>query len=436
MSLFDRLWGFFKGLTSKPVERDVTRLPSHDAKDGRAADLTKEVVRTSGELKPHHRRLITRDQRLLPDPSRKAHWGPLGYTARKKVFDASVAGRLFAGTLRTRNRELRTLATDPAQLERYGLPRWEDEATLAAALGLSVNQLRHLSTHRLRERVPHYVAFAIAKRSGGERVIHAPKKRLKAVLRAVHAQLVSKLPVHPAAHGFVKGRSVKTNAEGHVGRAVVVKLDLEDFFPTVTYQRVRGLLVSLGYGYPVAATLAALMTESERQPVELDGEVVHVPVGPRVCVQGAPTSPGLCNAVVRRMDARLSGLAKKLGFTYSRYADDLAFSGDDPKQVDVLIHRATRVIATEGFRVNGKKTRVMRRGAAQRIAGVTVNATLGLSRKERRLLRAAAHREKTSTVDAKEQAVLTGQLAWVQMLNPSQAEALRRRRARAIGPPA
>ncbi|MGV3620238.1 MAG: reverse transcriptase family protein, partial [Archangium sp.] len=227
----------------------------------------KEVVKTGGPVKPNFRRLAIRDARLLPDPSRKGGWTKLGWRSGTRVMTAKESRRLFSNSLRTRNRNLRTLATDENQLARFELPVWRTEAELATALKLTTEQLRHFSIHRIRDRVQHYVAFAIPKRNGGERVIHAPKKKLKAVLRNVNDQLVSKLPVHVAAHGFVKGRSVKTNAEPHVGRAVVVKLDLKDFFPTVTYARVRGLLISLGYGYPVAAALASLMTESERQPV-------------------------------------------------------------------------------------------------------------------------------------------------------------------------
>jgi RNA-directed DNA polymerase len=404
-----------------PVERSVARLPAHGG-TGRAPDVLKEVVRLEGPFKPNHRRLITRDARLLPHKPRPRGMG------RRKIIEAGEAKRLFASTLRTRNRDLRTLAIDEAQLTRFGLPLWKNEEDVATALGLTVKQLRHFSTHRNRERVSHYVAFAIPKRNGGERIIHAPKKRLKRVLRMLHALLVCKLPAHTAAHGFIKGRSVKTNAQVHVGHAVVVKLDVKDFFPTVSFARVRGLLVSLGYGYPVAATLAALMTESTRQLVALDGEVFHVPVGPRVCVQGAPTSPGLCNAVVRKMDARLSGLARKHGFVYSRYADDMAFSGDDMRAIDTLIARAHRIIVSEGFALNVQKTKVMRRGSHQVIAGVTVNADLGLSRKQRRRLRAEIHRERTKGLSQTAQVALTGKLAWVEMLNPEQAAKLRARR--------
>ena len=106
-------------------------------------------------------------------------------------------------------------------------------------------------------------------------------------------------------------------------------MDLKDCFPSINYRRVRGLLISLGYAYPVATTLAVLMTEAPRQPVVASGKTFHVPLGPRVCVQGAPTSPGLCNAILMRMDRRLSGLAQRYDCSYTRYADDLTFSGDD-----------------------------------------------------------------------------------------------------------
>ena len=90
---------------------------------------------------------------------------------------------------------------------------------------------------------------------------------------------------------FVKGRSVATNAAPHVAKPVVIKLDIADCFPTIHVARVRGLLIGCGYSYPVAQTLAVLMTEPPRQPVEVEGTLYHVPVGPRVCVQGAPDQP-------------------------------------------------------------------------------------------------------------------------------------------------
>jgi retron-type reverse transcriptase len=346
-------------------------------------------------------------------------------------FDDEVNDRLFAGTLRTRNRHLRDLFPVEKQLKRYGLPIWRTEQDLADALGISLKELRFFSIHREAERIAHYVTFALPKRSGGQRLIMAPKRRLKRLQRALLDLLVRKLPVSDHAHGFRRGRSVRTGAEPHVGRAVLLKMDLKDFFPSVTFGRVRGMLIALGYGYVVATVLAVLMTEAERQPVEIEGTIFHVPVGPRHCVQGAPTSPGLCNCVALRLDRRLAGLARRFGFTYTRYADDLTFSGGAAGSAHALRVRATRIIREEGFEVNSEKTRIARKGRRQQVTGVTVNAQLGLSRRERRRLRAMIHqlgKERAAGVANPDRAAsLRGKLAYLAMLNPGQAAALRQR---------
>jgi retron-type reverse transcriptase len=153
---------------------------------------------------------------------------------------------------------------------------------------------------------------------------------------------------------------------------------------------------------------------------------VHVPVGPRVCVQGAPTSPGICNAILLRLDRRLAGLARKHGYAYTRYADDLTFSGDDPDKVKLLITIASRIVRDEGFEINRSKTRVLRKGQRQLVTGVVVNQTAGLSRQERRRLRAAIHQMRCSPepCDTTEQRRLAGKLAYLHMLNAEQAAPL------------
>ncbi|WPB73401.1 reverse transcriptase family protein [Archangium violaceum] len=417
MGFVDWLKGLFR---PKPLVRDVSRL---DRESGSLDAVQEEVRPESGPLKPGHRRTVRRDPRLLPKPKPKV---PLR-GKRKKWMVASESRRLFAGTLRTRNRQISDLLPDEAQLQRLGLPVWRDEGEVAVALGVSVRELRFFSIHREAERVPHYVTFSIPKRNGGRRLIMAPKRRLKALQRKLLPLLVDKLPVSGHAHGFRAGRSIRTGAEPHVGKAVVLKMDLADFFPSVTYVRVRGLLISLGYGYTVAATLAALMTEAERQPVEMNGVRLHVPVGPRACVQGAPTSPGLCNAVVRRLDLRLAGLARKHGFSFTRYADDLCFSGGSLEALKELRAGAKRLIEAEGFRVNEAKTRVARRGRRQQVTGVVVNETLGLSRQERRKLRAAIHQARKEGTGPEAAARIEGKLAYLSMLNPEQAAVLRKR---------
>jgi RNA-directed DNA polymerase len=201
-------------------------------------------------------------------------------------------------------------------------------------------------------------------------------------------------------------------------------MDLRDFFPSVTFARVRGLLVALGYGYRVATTLAVLMTEAERQEATIKGKSYQVTTGPRYCVQGAPTSPGLCNAIALRLDRRLAGLARKLEFSYTRYADDLSFSGNDSGRIPPLERLATQIIEAEGFRVNDQKTRIMRRGSRQTVTGVGVNDVLGVSRQERRRIRAMIHQTALSTADPARLAWIRGKLAFLKMLNSKQAEAL------------
>ena len=400
-----------------PPKRDLSRLENNDV------DLVDESVDLSGgPLKPGHHRKSLRDRRLLP--KRKA--SGLSPLKRVKLFSKEQSDRLFSRTMRTSNRNVRDLTEDEDQLHRYGLPLWKSEHDLASALSLSVKELRHFSIHRFQDKVCHYVLFRIAKARGGHRLIMAPKTRLKKIQREILRQVLEKLPPPPHAHGFVKGRSVKTGASQHVGKKVVVKMDLADFFPSVTFPRVRGLFLALGYSFPVATTLAVLCTECERQRVKQGDDLFHVPVGERHCVQGAPTSPALCNQIARKLDNRLHGLALKLGFTYTRYADDLTFSGDNPEKLKSLLGLTRKIIEDEGFRLHSKKTRILHSGGHQHVTGVTVNQALGLSKKERRRLRAELHQLSLNPQpDPQQIARLKGKLAYLEMLNPEQAARLR-----------
>src|SRR5215831_9127432 len=252
MSLFNWLASLFGG----ERKRDISRLSTSTTGQAlEGTDTVEERVDLSGgPLKEHHHRRALRDKRLLPklkSPARQ-----LGLTKKKKVMDLTEAERLFGGTLRTRNRNLRDLLTDETQLQRYGLPVWKTEEDLAKALGISLKELWFFAIHRERERQPHYITFSIPKRSGGKRLIMAPKRRLKAIQRKLLSLLVEKLPVSEHAHAFRHGHSIRTGAEPHVGKRLLLKLDLKDFFPSVTFVRVRGLLIGYGYGYAVASTLS------------------------------------------------------------------------------------------------------------------------------------------------------------------------------------
>lgn len=286
------------------------------------------------------------------------------------------------------------LAEPEARAAENELPRLDGPSDLARELGLSVGQLRWLSYHRDAARSLHYRRFTIPKSDGSERAIWAPMPKLKAAQHWILRNIVEHLPVHGAAHGFLAGRSVVTNARPHAGAAVVVQLDLKDFFPTVTWRRARGLFRKAGYREQVATLLALICTEAPREIVTWRGETWYVALGPRCLPQGAPTSPAITNALCLRLDRRLSGLARKLGYRYTRYADDLTFSrGPGDPKIGALLGAVQHIVEAEGFAVHPEKTRVKRKGRRQLVTGIVVNGDgpVRVPRKIKRQLRAAIH---------------------------------------------
>lgn len=277
------------------------------------------------------------------------------------------------------------------------LPRLDDPGALAKALGWTVPELRRMAYHRDAATYVNYHRFTIPKRDGSERAIWAPMARLKAGQRWILQNIVEHLPVHGATHGFLPGRSIVTHAAAHGGSRVIVQADIRDFFPTVTWRRARGVFRKAGYREQVATLLSLLCTEAPREVVEWNDRIWYVALGPRCLPQGAPTSPALTNTVCLRLDRRLSGLARSLGYAYTRYADDLTFSlphahvGDD--RVGSLLGGLHRIVADEGFEVHPKKTRVQRAGRRQKVTGLVVNGPQGprVPRELKRRLRAALH---------------------------------------------
>jgi RNA-directed DNA polymerase len=261
--------------------------------------------------------------------------------------------------------------------------------------GLGVENLARrlrLSVAELRAVRPSYRAFSLPKRSGGTRQILAPEARLKAVQRRILRRLLARLRCHPAATGFERGQSIVTNARAHVGQAVVVQMDIRDFFASTRSARVRQFFRRIGWNRPAANLLVRLCTHEGGLP------------------QGAPTSPRLSNLVNVRLDARLTGLAAlrrfrglgpsapagcyELRATYTRYADDLTFSfpSDDPKAVRYLIHWTKAIVASEGYVLHRrKKLYIRRRHDRQQVTGLVVNEHVNLPRTVRRWLRAVEH---------------------------------------------
>ena len=261
---------------------------------------------------------------------------------------------------------------------------------LAKALGLTISRLRWLTYHRDVDSGTHYRRWQIPKRDGTLRTITAPRSHMKAAQRWALRNVWDKLPVHGAAHGFLTARSIVTNARAHAGADVIVKIDIQDFFPTITFRRVKGLLRKAGLPEGVSTLLGLLCTEPPRDTLVHRGKTLYVASGPRALPQGAPTSPQITNALCRRMDRRLSGLARMLGMAYTRYADDLTFSWKQPVSkpedaasvpvrapIGVLLRGSSAILKAEGFRVHAKKTRIMRAGTRQAVTGLVVNAASG-----------------------------------------------------------
>ena len=323
------------------------------------------------------------------------------------------------------------IAQREERLEENELPKIADAKALADQLGMSVSKLRWLVFHRDVDSGTHYQRWYVPKRDGSMRLISAPKPLLKGAQRWIARHVTERLPVHGAAHGFLAGRSTVTNAKAHAGARVVIKFDIKDFYPTITTPRVKGLLRKAGFGEQVATIIAMLCTEAPRDELTIDGKTHYVATGPRSLPQGAPTSPSITNALCLRLDARLAGLAAKLGFAYTRYADDMTFSlhGEGDAPIGKLKFAVRRIVGEEGFTVHPAKTRIMRSGRRQKVTGLVVNPTTGgptvrVPRKVRRQLRAAVHNRTKGKDGPESLAHLAGMAAYIHMTDPKLGRAL------------
>jgi hypothetical protein len=271
------------------------------------------------------------------------------------------------------------------------------------------------------------------------RLIEAPKQHMRAIQRRILREVLEHIPVHPAAHGFITGRSIRTFAAPHAGQAVILRIDFKDFFPTFTRPRVQALFRMWGYPESVAHRLGQLCTTIAPRPLfrhldfseaaaarELYGRP-HLP-------QGAPTSPALANVCTYRLDCRLAGLARAAGAAYTRYADDLAFSGNDDfaRRAERFAASASAIAIEEGFSVNFRKTRIMRQGVRQHLAGLVANEHINVARCDYDLLKATLtnclrHGPASQNRDRRPdfRAHLQGRVSFVESINPARGARLR-----------
>ena len=387
------------------------------------ADLTSRLPRTLFRLvRPAARRLIADlPGSTTPDPA----------TIFRVLRTMPLAAHLRDHARTTGTAPARVLTPTPfrpaAALAALPLPRLESADDLATFLAITpamltrLADLRGLSAHNPSPYARHYNLHRIPKSDGTLRQIEEPKPLLKSVQRRILHGILALVPPHSAAHGFIKGRSAVQAAAKHCAEPMVVCFDLKDFFPSIPFTRLYAIFRSLGYPRAVALPLTGLCTAlppTEARALSDGFRNRHLP-------QGAPTSPALANLSALRLDARLSGLARSLDATYTRYADDLTFSGD-ATIAPRLLRALPRIAAAEGFRLNPTKTRSLPAHASQKVTGIQVNHHVNLPRRDHDLLKAMIHRLQT-TEDPAFLAHLSGRISWAEQLNPARAARLRAR---------
>jgi hypothetical protein len=332
----------------------------------------------------------------------------------------------------------------------WHVPPLPTTAAVAEWLGISHGELDWFADCQGREaRTPdgpprHYTYHWLKGRHGKQRLLEAPKRLLKAIQRRVLHEILGHVTPHGAAHGFRPGRSIATYAAPHAAKRIVLRFDLRAFFPSIRASRVHALFRTAGYPHDVARVLTGLCTnrvpdevwrqlpadEQARCEKATDRLLYRRPHLPR----GAPTSPALANLCAFRLDCRLDALARSLNAAYTRYADDLAFSGGEDlergaRRFQVL---ACRISMEHGFTLHTRKSRFMRQGVRQQLAGVVVNAHPNVRREEYNRLKAiltncVRHGPASQNRDghADFRCHLAGRVAYVGMLNPARGRQLR-----------
>lgn len=217
----------------------------------------------------------------------------------------------------------------------------------------------------------HYRSFSITKKNGGLRSIAEPLPSLKEIQRWILDNILSKIKVNAAAKAYIIGKSTKDNARFHRKQPIVIRIDIKDFFPSIGVGAIYSIFSKIGYSQTVSQLLTKLCT--------LRGSIP----------QGAPTSAALSNLVFRPLDARLFGYARSKGLRYTRYADDLTFSGE--VNIGETVDFVREILFSHKFLINNQKTLIMRKGSRQVVTGIVVNEYMKAPREFRRDFRKTLH---------------------------------------------
>ncbi len=361
-----------KGELSREIHELAKKNQKYQNKEATLNRIKKERLLKSRE-----------QQKLNKQKKKEEREAKLHARAEEMKRDITYIGKRYSHQLKDKECDLDRLAQN-------NLPPTKSLEELAQLLNVTVNDLRFLSYDRRLNKISHYVSYGIKKKSGGVRKISAPKPKLKFVQRAILDNLLSKLNPSKYAHGFVPNKSIVTNALPHIGSSIIINMDLKDFFPSIDYKRVYGFFKSLGYSPQISTVLALICTIPDEQPILVHGQKWHINNGHRTLPQGAPTSPMITNLICRKMDRRMAGIANKLGFTYTRYADDMTFSGPKSSRANIqkLKWQTHSVIKDEDLQLHPDKTKVMPNGHRKEVTGLVVNKNLNVPRKKLKAFRA------------------------------------------------
>jgi len=249
--------------------------------------------------------------------------------------------------------------TDTFRLNMLGLPVIQTMDDFSKLSHISKYTLYQLSVNSDK----HYKTYSIKKKSGKLRTISQPSKMLKGLQSWVLVHILNQLRVSSSCKGFERGTSIADNASSHKGANSLLTIDLEDFFPTITQKQVFNIFKALGYNNTIAVALSNICTYDETLP------------------QGSPCSPKIANLVTWKLDIRIQGFVGKRGITYTRYADDLSFSGLHPLKVVQIIPMIKKIVGDEDFKINPTKTRIAGSSRAKVVTGlVLAGETFGIGK--------------------------------------------------------
>lgn len=251
-------------------------------------------------------------------------------------------------------------------LNMFGLPVIQTIEDFSILTHISKYSIYQLSIHSAK----HYKTYNVTKKSGKERTISQPSRKLKGMQSWILVNILNKVNVSSSCKGFEKNSSILDNALPHKGSNTILSLDLKDFFPSITSKQIFNVFKSLGYNNKISTVLTNICTFNKALP------------------QGSPCSPKLANLVAWRLDLRIQGYVGKRGLNYTRYADDLTFSGLSPAKVVKILPMVKHIINNENFEINRSKTRIAGAARAKTVTGLVISGeNIGIGKKKYNKLR-------------------------------------------------